>query len=134
MAVAFADPSDFQPDLTTFDAVNAIGYPPFDNELIGTEDWSRVDLTSGVVETTDFFEGTDTQTTFGAFTNDDFLATAVPSVPSFVGTQIDLANFGGGFENEWLDVPNAVGAPFAGISDLLITPFGDFSLLGTAFG
>ena len=134
MAVAFADTLDFQPDPTTFDPTNAIGYPPLDNELIGTEDWSRVDLTSGTVEAKDLFEGVDTQTTIGTFTNDDFLATAVPDVPSYVGTQIDLANFGGGFENEWLDAPTAVGAPFAGISDLLITPFGDFPLLGTAFG
>jgi hypothetical protein len=133
MAVAFADTSDFQPDLTTFNPTNAIGYPPFDNELIGTEDWSRIDLTSGVVQTKDFFEGVDTQTTIGTFTNDDFLATVL-SVTNFVGTQIDLANFGGGFENEWIDVPNTVGAPFSGISDLLITPFGDFPLLGTAFG
>jgi hypothetical protein len=46
------------------------------------------------------------------------------------GTQIDIANFGLGFENEWLDIPSG---PDAGISDLLITPFGDFELLGSAF-
>ncbi|MEB3031135.1 hypothetical protein [[Mycobacterium] nativiensis] len=39
----------------------------------------------------------------------------------------DLANFGGGWENEWIDNP-AVGA-----SDLMITPFGDFPLFGSFF-
>jgi hypothetical protein len=47
------------------------------------------------------------------------------------GTQLDLANFGGGFENEWIDVPGS-GTGY-GISDLLITPFGDLPLLGSFF-
>ena len=45
--------------------------------------------------------------------------------------QIDLANFGGGFENEWIDVPS--GSTDPGVSDLLITPFGDFALAGSFF-
>jgi hypothetical protein len=45
-------------------------------------------------------------------------------------TQIDLANFGGGWENEWIDIPSG---PDAGTADLLITPFGDVPLCGSVF-
>jgi hypothetical protein len=44
--------------------------------------------------------------------------------------QIDLANVGAGFENEWIDIPSGSNS---GISDVVITPFGDLPLLGTAF-
>jgi hypothetical protein len=45
-------------------------------------------------------------------------------------TQIDLANFGGGWENEWIDIPSGSDA---GTADLLITPFGDVPLFGSVF-
>jgi hypothetical protein len=59
---------------------------------------------------------------FGSFTNDDFSNGTV---------SIDFANFGGGWENEWIDFPGT--GPGSAISDLLITPFGDFPVLGTFF-
>lgn len=130
MAVAFADIYDGVPDPGSFQLTDAIGYPPFYNEVIGTEDWSTFDVTTGQVFAVDQMSGNDTQTTFGSFTNDDFavLKDLGPASPP-VGTQFDLANFGGGFENEWINVPG-VGQ---GISDLLITPFGDFPLFGNFF-
>jgi hypothetical protein len=137
MAVAVADEYDFTPDLTTFLPSQVEGYPPLINEVTGTESWDISDVTTNTTKDLDIFEGRDTQTTIGSFTNDDYLtssgltvlgATANFSAPA--DTQIDLANFGLGFENEWLDIPSG---PDSGISDLLITPFGDFALFGTGF-
>lgn len=143
MAVAFADNYDFTPDTSTFEPTQVEGYPPLINEVTGAEDWSITDVTNGTVAVQDvFLGGTDTQTTIGSFTNDDFIwgnsgeAVGVGSgsttfeVPG--GTQVDLADFGSGFENEWIDVPGT-GLPDSGISDVLITPFGDFPLLGSFF-
>ena len=138
-AVAFADDYDFTPDAVTFVPTQVEGYPPLINEVTGIEDWSVNDATTSVLVFPDCFAGTDTATTIGSFTNDDFLypssspVTLIEGPTTFFvepGTQIDLANFGGGFENEWIDVPSG---PDSGISDLLITPFGDFPLLGTGF-
>jgi hypothetical protein len=139
MAVAFADEFDFTPDTTTFDPTHVEGYPPLINEVTGTEDWSVNDATASIVADPDVLAGTDTETTIGSFTNDDFLfgpsaGTIILEGPTdftFIpDTQIDLANFGLGFENEWIDIPSGSNA---GISDVLITPFGDLQLLGTAF-
>jgi hypothetical protein len=134
MAVAFADEFAFTPDPTTLDLTQVEGYPPLINEVTGTEQWNIIDLTTNSQKFADVLNGVDTQTTIGSFTNDDFLV----NPPALVGSdivqshsQIDLANFGAGFENEWIDIPgNQTGS---GISDLLITPFGDFQLLGTLF-
>jgi hypothetical protein len=141
MAVAFADEYDFTPDTTTFDPTQVEGYPPLDNVVTGTEDWNLYDLTTSTVYGPDYLHGVDTVTTIGSFTNDDFLqGTDFPlTIVSNSGqeialpgdAQIDLANFGGGWENEWIDVPSS-GDP-SGISDLLITPFGDFQLFGSFF-
>jgi hypothetical protein len=140
MAVAVADEFDFTPDTTTFDPTQVEGYPPLDNVVTGTEYWSLYDLTNSTVSSPEYIDGVDTQTTIGSFTNDDFLQDSdyPVSIVSNGGditmpgdAQIDLADFGGGWENEWIDIPSS-GSP-SGISDLLITPFGDFQLLGSFF-
>jgi hypothetical protein len=137
MAVAVADDFDFTPDITTFVPKQVEGYPPLIDEVTGAESWSLSDITTNTVVSTDDFDGTDTQTTIGSFTNDDYLASSGLTVLGMTqnfsapaGTQIDLANFGLGYENEWLDIPSG---PDSGISDLFITPFGDFELFGTGF-
>jgi hypothetical protein len=137
MAVASADEYDLTPNITTFAPSQVEGYPPLINIVTGAESWGISDLTSNTTPFSHVLDGTDTQTTIGSFTNDDWLTNGalseVGSSSSFFlsgGTQIDLANFGLGFENEWMDIPSG---PDAGISDLLITPFGDFELFGTGF-
>lgn len=140
-AVAFADEYDFTPDIATFEPTQVEGYPPLFDEVTGTESWGLNDLTTNTVPVPDsgILGGTDTETTIGSFTNDDFLfqqATVLFLRPGLTftlptDTQIDLANFGGGFENEWISIP--AGGTDPGVSDLLITPFGDFSLFGSAF-
>jgi hypothetical protein len=141
IGVAFADEYDFTPDPTTFELTQVEGYPPLDNEATGTDYWNFYDVTSGTIpnEEGDQFQGIDTVTTLGSFTNDDFLSSAdtnltiggLTTVDLAGVAQIDLANFGGGFENEWIDVPS--GSTDPGVSDLLITPFGDFALAGSFF-
>jgi hypothetical protein len=134
-AVASADEYDLIPDPTTFSASQAEGYPPLVDIETGTEAWGFGDMTA-VTPDADFIPGTDTMTTFGSVTNNDFLTSAEtfigPGVGVVVpaGTQIDLAAFGDGFGNEWIDLPGGSGS---GISDLLITPFGDYELMGSFF-
>ena len=123
VAVAFADETGWVPDPNTFDATAVTGFPPYSPEVVtGTDAWNRFDFTTNTVTVPDQLDGVDTETVFGSFTNDDFSNGA-----SF----IDFANFGGGWANEWIDIPGT-GTGF-GISDLLITPFGDMPLLGTFF-
>jgi hypothetical protein len=137
MAVAFADEYDFTPGIASFAPSQAEGYPPLINEVTGPESWNIFDLTTNTTTFSEIIAGTDTETTIGSFTNDDWLTPGALSVvgasSTFFasgGTQIDLANFGLGFENEWIDIPSG---PDAGVSDLFITPFGDITLFGTAF-
>jgi hypothetical protein len=133
MAVAFADEYDFTPDTATFAPTQVEGYPPLIDEATGAESWNIGDATTNTVAFPHVIYGTDTETTIGSFTNDDYLTSTsvtVTGATSFelpAGSQIDLANFGLGFENEWLDVASGSNS---GISDLFITPFGDFELLG----
>ncbi len=136
-AVATADSYDFTPDIATFVPSQVEGYPPLVNEVTGAEDWSIYDTTTQTPYFADGGIGTDTHTAIGSFTNDDFLTTVDFGIRSSTeqfdvasGTQIDLANFGFGFGNEWMDIPSGA---HAGISDLLITPFGNFEVLGTGF-
>jgi hypothetical protein len=139
MAVASADEFDFSPDTASFDPSQVEGYPPLINEVTGTEQWGLVDLTTNSVKFAEILSGTDTETTIGSFTNDDYLTSSIFAVlpttgPEFQlpdGTQIDVANYGLGFENEWIDIPS--GGTDPGVSDLLVTPFGDFALVGSAF-
>jgi hypothetical protein len=135
-AVAFADEYDLTVDPTTFVATQAEGYPPFENVLTGTESVAINDLTTpGAFDVAS--HNVDTQTTIGSFTNNDFLYNGDPhfdqgvAVDVPVGTQVDLADFGGGWQNEWIDIP--AGGTDPGASDLLITPFGDFALFGSFF-
>jgi hypothetical protein len=136
---ALADEWDFTPYITSFTPTQAEGFPPLFNEVTGTEYWQLFDLTTNTGPGQ--FPGVDTQTTFGSFTNDDFLfapggTTWLIGLPGHAelevpaATQVDVANFGGGFENEWIDIASG---PNAGTSDLLITPFGDFTLFGSFF-
>jgi hypothetical protein len=138
MAVAFADDYDLTPNIASLDVTQVEGYPPLINEVTGTEKWGLFDLTSNTTFAANVITGTDTETTIGSFTNDDYLTVnslvVIGSSNTFElpsGTQIDLANFGLGFENEWIDIP--AGGTDPGASDLFITPFGDFPLFGTAF-
>jgi hypothetical protein len=101
-AVAFADEYDFVPDTTTLDTTQVEGYPPLVNEVTGTDNY-HLTSTALIAPNNFLMEG---------------------------ATQVDPANFGDGWENEWIDIPSGSNA---GISDLLITPFGDLQLLGTAF-
>jgi hypothetical protein len=135
MDVSAADEYDFTPGII-FSVDSVEGYPPLDNEFTSSDtDMDLFDLTQNT-KTILSINGSDTETQIGSFTNDDFLNKADGSfgpsdfeVPA--GTQIDLANFGGGFENEWIDIPANGTDP--GVSDLFITPFGDFPLMGTFF-
>jgi hypothetical protein len=139
MATAFADEIDLTPSDSTFVPTQVEGYPPLINEVTGTEAFSVHDITTNEDIYGNVAQGVDTQTTIGSFTNDDFLNTGLSvgfirpggefEIPT--GTQFDFANFGGGFANEWIDIP--AGGTDPGASDLLITPFGDFSLFGSFF-
>jgi hypothetical protein len=119
VALTAGDTEVFLPDTTTFEPSVAEGFPPFDEVLQGTETWNMADPSVQLI-------GTDTQTTLGSFVNDDFLVSdgfsAVGHVPS-PGSEIDLANFGGGFENEYADLDGG-----RTITDTLITPFGNYTI------
>jgi hypothetical protein len=120
VAVAFADDTGWVPDPSTLNPTDVSGFPPWSPEVIvGDEAWSRFDFTTNTVTVPDQLLGVDTETIFGAFTNNDFSNGDITA---------DIANFGNGWENVWVDFSNGVG-----ISDLLITPFGDFPLMGTFF-
>lgn len=120
IAVAFADDTGWVPDPSTLSPTDVSGFPPWSPEVIAGHDaWSRFDFTTNTVTVPDQLDGVDTETIFGAFTNNDF------SNGDFT---IDFANFGGGWSNEWIEFANSTAA-----SDLLITPFGDFPLFGTFF-
>jgi len=122
MAVAFADDTIFVPGVDTFDPTQVTGDPPYTPQIeTGTELWRLEDLTTHVVSgvTT---QGVDTHTEFGSFANDDFAFSG--------GASIDLTNFGGGFENEFVSIPGSTF--FNEPADLLITPFGNFELFGLA--
>ncbi len=141
VGAAFADDWDLTPYVSSFAPTQVEGFPPLFNEVTGTEYWNLLDLTTNH-DDGGLFPGVDTQTTFGSFTNDDYLFEPAGGT-TYIGyygdpnvvfpgdaVQIDLANFGGGFENEWIDIASG---PNAGASDLLITPFGDFTLFGSFF-
>jgi hypothetical protein len=123
IAVASADIDGYSPDPTTFDPTQVTGFPPYSPEVVtGTEAWSRYDFTTNTVLVPDQLDGVDTATVFGSFTNDDF---------SNGDITIDVTSFGGGWGNEWIDIPGT--GPSGVASDLLVTPFGDLPLFGTFF-
>ena len=125
----------YVPDVGSFQPTVAEGFPPFEHVLQGAEEWNFLNPPSGVFP---FLFGTDTQTTIGSFVNDDFLeqdgeiegeggsGIVVPEA----GSEIDLMNFGGGFENEWANLVDSTGLHT--LTDTIITPFGDYTIpLGT---
>ncbi|UMB69871.1 hypothetical protein [Mycobacterium paraterrae] len=129
VALTAGDAEIFVPDTSTFDPSVAEGFPPIERVLQGGEVWNP---TSQPADSFIFLEGTDTQTTIGSFVNDDFLETSgsVEGVPTTLpvpaaGSEIDLANFGGGFENEWA---NLVYGDLHTTTDTIITPFGNYTL------
>jgi hypothetical protein len=140
-AVASADIGDlFTPDTSTFDPTT------------GTEDWNDIYLPDASQDVVDGFTTKDTVETFGFIVNNYATVTASTTGPE-VGSHIDDLTIGGGFlnENEFVIEPSGesddvliIGGGFANvvsgdyltigggfaITDLLITPFGDVTLLG----
>jgi hypothetical protein len=143
MAVASADEGIvFDSGGETYFVTDSPGpYPPtlFDSGSMsvgaGDEYWNAVVGydSANPIAYPDALTGYEVDLTIGSLTNDDYIVEGdVPIVPIPAGTLIDVADFGGGYENEWIDVAGT-GAG-SGVSDLLITPFGDLPLLGTALG
>jgi hypothetical protein len=113
-AVASADIVDlFTPDTSTFDPTT------------GTEDWNDIFLPDSSQDVLDGFTTNDTVEKFGSIVNDYATVTGFTTGPE-VGSDIDYLQFGGGFANEFVYEPGVTPA----ITDLLITPFGDITLLG----
>jgi hypothetical protein len=112
-AVASADIDVlFTPDTSTFDPTT------------GTEDWNDIYLPDPSQDVVDGFTTTDTVETFGSIVNNYAVVTGFTSGPQ-VGSDIDYLQLGGGFGNEFVYEPGAA----IPITDLLITPFGDLTLL-----
>jgi hypothetical protein len=143
MAVAFADDEGviFEPSNGSYYLDSTGPLPPsvIDSGPIsigaGDEYWDAVVGydSANPIAYPDALAGYEVYTTIGSFTNDDFIVQGgLPIVPIPEGTLIDVADFGGGYANDWIDVPGT--GLGSGVSDLLITPFGDLPLLGTALG
>jgi hypothetical protein len=143
MAVAFADDEGviFEPSNGSYYLDSTGPLPPsvIDSGPIsigaGDEYWDAVVGydSADPIAYPDALAGYEVYTTIGSFTNDDFIVQGgLPIVPIPEGTLIDVADFGGGYANDWIDVPGT--GLGSGVSDLLITPFGDLPLLGTALG
>ena len=143
MAVAFADDEGviFEPSNGSYYLDSTGPLPPsvIDSGPIsigaGDEYWDAVVGydSANPIAYPDALAGYEVYTTIGSFTNDAFIVQGgLPIVPIPEGTLIDVADFGGGYANDWIDVPGT--GLGSGVSDLLITPFGDLPLLGTALG
>jgi hypothetical protein len=141
-AVASADIVDlFTPDTSTVDPTT------------GTEDWDDINLLDASQDVVDGFTTKGTVETFGSIVNNYATVTASTTGPE-VGSHIDYLTIGGGFLNASefvVYVPNGVNGVSSdiltigggyfnefvyepgvspAITDLLITPFGDVTLLG----
>jgi hypothetical protein len=113
-AVASADIVDlFTPDTSTFDPTT------------GTQDWNYIFLPDPSQDVLDGFTTKDTVETFGSIVNNYATVTGFTTGPE-VGSDIDYLQLGGGYANEFVYEPGVSPA----ITDLLITPFGDVTLLG----
>jgi hypothetical protein len=143
MAVAFADDDGllFEPANGSYYVDTTGAAPPtvIDGGPIsiaaGDEYWNAVVGygSTNPIAYPDALVGYEVDTTIGSITNDDFIVRSdLPIVPIPAGTLIDVTDFGGGYENELIDVPGT--GLGSGVSDLLVTPFGDLPLLGTALG
>ena len=135
VALTAGDAEIFLPDLTTFTPSVAEGFPPVESVLQGNEGWFLDNEAPGVFVS---LGGTDTQTTIGSFVNNDFLenygdVAGSGSFDVFVpapGSEIDLLNFGHGFESEWASLIDSDGGKT--VTDTIITPFGNYTIpLGT---
>jgi hypothetical protein len=126
--VAVADINELvTPDTSTFDPTPTAGFFEY---ATGTEDWNSIylpDPSGPLGDVPDAFTTNDTFEKFGSIVNDYATVTGFTVGPSpEVGSAIDFLQFGGGFGNEFVFEPGAA----TSITDLLITPFGDVTLLG----
>ncbi len=117
VASAFADVYSIDPE--SQEVITSVsGIPPFYETTMGTESFG---LDTGF----DGYFNADVSTfqTSSGFVNQEIVATgsggAVPT-----GSIFDFTNFGGGYENEYSDIPAGPDA----ITDTFITPFGDFNI------
>lgn len=129
VALTAGDTEIFLPDLSTFTPSVAEGFPPVEEVLQGAETWSLANSPGVIVN----LDGNDTQTTIGSFVNNDFLerggveggaGAGVPLPAS--GSEIDVMNFGGGFQSEWANLVDDNGGHT--ITDTFMTPFGNYTI------
>lgn len=134
MAVANADefvytpePGQFTPDPST-----DWGTPGLLSGATGGDLWQTADIGSGGTNVLYYIPslfGSDNDTLFlKLISNDLFTVTAHASDPGALatGSVIDYTNFGLGYGNEFVDA--AAGSATPGLTDMAITPFGDFLL------
>lgn len=121
VGVAGADEIYFVPNPYTLRPSEVAGNAPYSPAVVtGTEEWNPYIVDTQRIDYDTVLSGLDTHTASAFFTNDILAIDG--------GVTIDLMNFGGGWENEWLETPlTGIGG-----ADLLITPFGDFQLWGPA--
>ena len=138
MAVAFADDNGFVPLNATIVPTEVTGMPPGAEVIMGQEDWIPWDFTTGQGSNEDEISGVDTETIMGSMTNNLFAAGNYLEVNGpniiFDSLTVDLFTFGNGWGLEWVDLPPLQPSTFgAEMGELLITPMGDFPLMGTFF-
>ncbi len=127
VALTSGETDIYLPNSTTFDPTVSNGFPPFFDVQQGPEMWF-LSPPVGQLEAADL-SGTDTQTTIGSFVNDYFTESSEKSLGAVApspGSEIDLANFGGGYENELAYSLDGSGGYT--VSDTLITPSGDYTI------
>jgi hypothetical protein len=127
VALTSGDTDIYLPNSATFDPTVSNGFPPLFEVQQGPEEWV-LHVPYGQLAAADL-EGTDTQTTLGSFVNDYFVEsseTQLGAVAPSAGSEIDLANFGGGYENELDYFLNGSGGYT--LSDIVVTPSGDYTI------
>ena len=112
------------------DVVSETGMPPFYQSVIqqGTFEVER-DFTGGGSAAGSISGTLYTDNSFGMSNEDFIVSSGTLGIPDH--SVIDIANFGGGFENLYADIPAyEYGAQVVPqeITDTLITPFGDFNI------
>jgi hypothetical protein len=123
------------PDSTeTLTGIN--GLPPADVAIQGTQEFGVVNSSGAVVGTFDADVTTTSTDVYHASTETLLVTsdlsgtsgTAAGDVPA-VGSVIDLANYGSGWETVYSDLASTSGASV--ISETFVTPFGDFAFPST---
>jgi hypothetical protein len=153
MTVANADEFIYTPEPTTFvpDPSTEWGVPGVLSGATGTEDWSNVDVTTNTAVPGSLF-GTDTETSaLSLYPDDATFSNDLLSIPNNVtepgglagGSVVDLFTATVANSTLWTGLPQveagvstwgnelvdaAAGSVAPGITDTLITPFGDFAL------